>query len=64
MNLRTSRTVKGFRNLLLDNLHHNHGQAVISASLHDAHMALCYTVRDYLIERWRRTLDAELEANP
>ena len=64
MNQRTSRTVKGFRNLLLDNLHHNHGQAVISASLHDAHMALCYTVRDYLIERWRRTLDAELEANP
>ena len=27
-------------------------------------MALCYTVRDYLIDRWRKTTEAHYAANP
>ncbi len=61
---RTSRSAKGFRRLMVDNLYHSHGQSIHSASIHDAYMALSLTVRDYLIERWRRSLDARYEANP
>ena len=64
MTARTSRTVKGFKRLLLDNLYHAHGQALISASRHDAMMALSYTVRDHLIDRLRKTIEAEVETNP
>jgi starch phosphorylase len=62
--VRISRTVRGFQQRLVDNLYHTHGQAVQTASLHDAYMALCYTIRDQLIERWRRTTEAQFEANP
>jgi starch phosphorylase len=62
--VRISRTVRGFQQRLVDNLYHTHGQAIQTASLHDAYMALCYTVRDQLIERWRRTTEAHFEANP
>ena len=61
---RAVRTVSGFRQQLIDNLYHIHGQAIQSASTHDAYMALCYTVRDYLIDRWRRTTEAHYAANP
>ncbi len=47
---RVGRTVEAFRQLVVDNLYHTHGQAMQSASKHDAYMALCYTVRDHLIE--------------
>jgi starch phosphorylase len=57
-------TVDEFRELLVRNLYHTHGSAMQSASLHDAYMALCYTVRNYLIERWRKTADTRYEANP
>ena len=48
---RTARTVAGFQQQLVDNLYHIHGQAIQSASPHDAYMTLCYTVRDHLIDR-------------
>ena len=63
-NGRLGRTVEAFQALLLDNLYHSHGQAVQTASKHDAYMALSYSVRDYLIERWRRTTEAHYNANP
>jgi starch phosphorylase len=63
-NQRIARTVEAFSQLLLDNLYHTHGQAVQSASKHDAYMTLSYTVRDYLIDRWRRTTEAHYQANP
>jgi starch phosphorylase len=49
---------------MVDNLYHTHGQAIQSASKHDAYMTLAYSVRDYLIDRWRRTTEAHYEANP
>ncbi len=58
------RTVEAFRELVIDNLFHTHGQAIQTASKHDAYMAMSYAVRDYLIERWRRTNEAYYEANP
>ena len=52
--LRLGRTVSAFRQQLVDNLYHIHGQAVQSASRHDVYMALAYTVRDFLIDRLAR----------
>ena len=57
-------SVEAFEKSALDNLYHTHGQAVQSASAHDVYMALAYTVRDYLIERWRKTTEAHYDANP
>ena len=57
-------TVEAFQQRLVDNLWHIHGQAIQTADKHDAYMTLCYTVRDHLIERWRKTVEAQYEANP
>ena len=46
---RIGRTVETFKQLLVENLYHSHGQPVQTATKHDAYMALCYTVRDHLI---------------
>jgi starch phosphorylase len=64
VNHRLPATPEAFRERLLDNLYHMHGQALRSASKYDAYMALAYTVRDYLIDRWRRTTEAHYAANP
>ena len=61
---RLGRTIEAFTELVVDNLYHTHGQALPTASKHDVYMAICYGVRDYLIERWRRTTDARYAANP
>jgi starch phosphorylase len=60
----TPRDADSFEDLLIDNLYHSRGQAIQTASMQDAHAALAYTVRDYLIDRWRRTTEARYEANP
>ncbi len=57
-------TVESFEQRMVDNLYHTHGQAVQSASMHDVYMALSYTVRNHLIERWRKTTEAQYGANP
>ncbi len=57
-------TVDEFVDLVVRNLYHAHGQAIPTASMHDAYMALAYTVRDYLIDRWRRTTNTRYEENP
>jgi starch phosphorylase len=58
------RTVDAFERRLIDNLYYSHGQALQTASLDDAYMALSYTVRDYLVDRWRSTTEAHFAANP
>ena len=57
-------TVEAFRQRMVDNLWHIHGQAIQSADQQDAYMTLCYTVRDHLIDRWRKTVEAQFAANP
>jgi len=61
---RTSRTVPGFKRAMEDNLYFSRGQAMQSATLRDAHVALADTVRDHLMERFRKTADAVFETNP
>ncbi len=61
---RIGRTVQGFQQRMIDNLYHVHGQAIQSATPHNAYVALAHTVRDYLIDRWRATADAHYAANP
>ena len=53
-----------FKKALADNLYYSRGQAAYTASEQDAYMALSYTVRDHLIDRWRRTVDAYFKNNP
>lgn len=60
----TPRDVEAFEQSVIDNLYHMHGQAARTASQHDAYMAVSYTVRGYLIDRWQKTLDAYYNANP
>jgi starch phosphorylase len=57
-------TVEAFRKAFENNLYYRRGQAAQSASENDSYMALCYTVRDYLIDRWRKTTQTHFEANP
>ncbi len=61
---RTGMTVVGFRRAVENNLYYARGQAVQTASLHDAYTALAYTVRDHLMDRFRKTADAVFESNP
>ncbi len=61
---RTARTVEEFKDLLIDNLYFTHGQALQTSTPTDAYLALCYTVRDHLMERYRTTSQADYRANP
>ena len=61
---RTARTPEAFTQAFLDNLYYTRGQPIQTASLSDAHMTLGYTVRDHLVDRWQRTVEAYYEANP
>ena len=61
---RTAKTVEEFKDLLIDNLYFTHGQALQTSTPTDAYLALCYTVRDHLMERYRTTSQADYRANP
>ena len=60
----TERTVDAFGRALRDNLYYTRGASVQSASAHDRYTALAYTVRDYLIDRWRKTANTYYASNP
>jgi starch phosphorylase len=57
-------TVDAFRRALCDNLYYARGASVQSASRNDLYTALAYTVRDYLIDLWRRTANTYYANNP
>lgn len=63
-NSRTGQTVEAFKKALADNLYYSRGQGAQTASPHDIHMALAYTVRDHLIDDWRKTTEIHFAANP
>jgi starch phosphorylase len=63
-NSRTGRTLEAFTKAITDNLYFTRGQALHGATQIDVYMALSYTIRDHLIERWRKTTDAYYESNP
>ena len=47
-----------------ERLYNSMGKTPHSASKHDLYMALALAVRDQLIDRWRRTTEAQYEENP
>jgi glycogen phosphorylase len=57
-------TVEAFKRALADNLHYRLGQAAYTASSNDLYMTLAYTIHDYLLECWRKTVDAYFQHNP
>ena len=63
-NGRTGRTVAAFSKALADNLYYRRGQAAYTASPNDNYTTLAYTVRDYLMDRWRQTVDSYFQNNP
>jgi starch phosphorylase len=63
-NGRTEKSPEAFEQAFTNNLYFARGQAVQSASVFDGYMALAHTVRDYLIERWRKTTQTYYETNP
>jgi starch phosphorylase len=63
-NGRIGKTIDAFMRTLEDNLYYTRGQSVQGATHHDIYMALSYTVRDHLIDHWRKTVDARFTANP
>jgi starch phosphorylase len=52
---RTGLSVEAIRHAFLDNLFYVQGRFCDVATLHDHYMALSYTVRDRMLERWVRT---------
>lgn len=62
--LRVAPTVEAFKERFEYNLYYTQGQAVQSATVNDCYVALAYTVRDYLIDRWRKTVDEYYKKNP
>jgi starch phosphorylase len=62
--VRTGRTVDAFRRALANNLYYIRGSSIQTASASDVYMALSYTVRNHLMDRFRKTASAHFEANP
>ena len=60
----TDRTVDAFKQAWADNMAYRQGASVQTASVFDAYASLAYTVRDYLVDRYRRTVNAIYAANP
>ena len=60
----TSARVAAFKQALADNLYYTRGQAAPTASPQDVYAALAYTVRDYLVDRWQRTVAAYSQNRP
>lgn len=62
--VRAGRTVGAFKQALEDHLYYSRGSSFPSASMSDGYVALSFAVRDFLMDRWRRTANAHYETNP
>ncbi len=63
-NGRGGRDVEAFKRALVDNLYYSRGQGAYTASQYDVYVALVYTVRDLLMDRWRKSVDRFVENKP
>jgi starch phosphorylase len=63
-NQRTHATVEGFKQTLVDHLYYTRGQGAYTASKNDIYTALSLTIRDFLIERYRESIDAYVDLKP
>ncbi len=58
---RTGLSVETLKRAFLDNLFYVQGKFAATATPNDYYMALAYTVRDRLLQRWIRTMETYLE---
>ena len=63
-NGRSGQTVEAFKRALVDNLYYARGQGAYTAGQYDVYVALAYTIRDILMDRWRKTIDAYVAQHP
>ncbi len=63
-NLRAARTVEAFKTALADNLYYKRGQGAPTATPKDVYIALAQTVRDYITDNWRATIESYLNEQP
>jgi starch phosphorylase len=56
--------IQDFKQAFMHNLYSMRGQDENFATPNDYYMTLAYTVRDQLMERWRRTVQTYFETNP
>jgi glycogen phosphorylase len=56
--------VETFKRALVDNLYYARGQGAYTAGAYDIYMALAYTIRDILMDRWRMTIDVYVNKRP
>jgi starch phosphorylase len=61
---RTGRSVEAFEKAIIDNLYFNRGQPIYGASINDLYMSLAITVRDHLIRRWQKSVEAYVKEDP
>ena len=61
---RTAKSAPAFKQAFLDNLTFTSGTTVQSASEYDIYCTLAYTIRDHLMERWRKTTQSHFTHNP
>ena len=57
-NTRTGLSVEAIKQAVLDNLKYVQGRFVGVATKHDWYMALAYTIRDRVLQRWMMTVEA------
>jgi glycogen phosphorylase len=60
---RTVMSVEGLKRAYLDNLFYVQGKYPEIATTHDQYMALAYTVRDRLLQRWVKTTQAYMKTD-
>lgn len=58
---RTGMSIETLKRAIADNLYYIQGKSKFLATPHDYYMALAYTVRDRLIHRWLKTIEAYLQ---
>lgn len=63
-NGRGGQTVESFKRALVDNLYYARGQGAYTAGKYDVYVALAYTIRDILMDRWRKTVDTFVDNRP
>ena len=63
-NPRTGKNVDDFKHALVDNLFYMRGQSPHMATMYDVYETLAFTVRDHLMQRWRKTVEKRLKVNP
>lgn len=61
---RLAHTPEAFSQAMINNLYYARGANIQSASHYDGYMALSRTVRNHLIDRFRRTVDMRYATNP